>query len=129
MVSSLLNDPAVRYVKANEGISKSDFLAVVAATGMNLTQFVKLLPVSRRTVEKVAENELLSPLVSDRTLQIAALYEHGVNVFNDVQTFNEWLNSPVIALGNKKPIHFINNDTGISIINDLLGRITHGVYS
>lgn len=126
---NILNDAAARYYRANEGISKSDFLSIVAMTGLNLTEFSALLPVSKRTIEKVRNRELLSPAVSDRVLQIASLYKHGADVFGDVVMFQDWLRSPLIALGGKKPIEFMNNDTGLSIVRDLLGRIEHGVYS
>ncbi|MFT7035347.1 MAG: putative toxin-antitoxin system antitoxin component (TIGR02293 family) [Cyclobacteriaceae bacterium] len=126
---SYLNDPAVRYMKANEGITKSDFISIASMTGLNLTEFSSLLPVSKRTIEKVKEKELLSPQVSDRVLQVSALYQHGVNVLGDIISFKDWLSCPLMALGGEKPISFINNDTGISIVGDLLGRIEHGVYS
>lgn len=126
---NLLNDAAARYYKASEGISKSDFLSVVAVTGLNLTEFSSFLPVNKRTIEKVKDRELLSPAVSDRVLQIASLYRIGENVFGELSMFREWMQSPLIALGGKKPIAFMTNDTGISIIRDLLGRIEHGVYS
>ncbi|MEM7296742.1 MAG: antitoxin Xre/MbcA/ParS toxin-binding domain-containing protein [Bacteroidota bacterium] len=128
-MENILNDPAAKYHKATEGISKSDFLVIVANTGLNLTEFSALLPVSRRTIEKAKDKDLLSPAVSDRVLQVASLYEHGGLILGDNATFKEWLDSPLISLGGKKPIEFINNDTGISMINDLLGRIEHGVYS
>lgn len=128
-MDNILNDPATRYYKANEGISKLDFLSIVAMTGLNLTEFSALLPVSKRTIEKSKDEDLLSPVVSDRVLQIASLYQHGADVLGDVATFKEWLNAPLIALAGKRPIEFMNNDTGISIISDLLGRIAHGVYS
>lgn len=124
-----MNDAAARYYKAHEGVSKSDFLAIVAMTGLNLTEFSSLLPVNKRTIEKVKDRELLSPSVSDRVLQLASLYQNGEDVFGDMTSFREWLQSSLIALGGKKPIEFIDNDTGISIIRDLLGRIEHGVYS
>ena len=128
-MENILNDPATRYFKANEGISKSDFLSIVAMTGLNLTEFSALLPVSKRTIEKSKDEDLLSPVVSDRVLQIASLYQHGADVLGDVTIFKDWLNTPLIAIAGKKPIEFMNNDTGISIIHDLLGRIAHGVYS
>ncbi|MFK7952637.1 MAG: antitoxin Xre/MbcA/ParS toxin-binding domain-containing protein [Ekhidna sp.] len=128
-MDNLLNDPAAKYHKALLGISKSDFLAIVADTGMNLTEFSILLPVSKRTIEKTKDTDLLSPNVSDRVLQIASLYQHGSSVFGDSQSFKEWLYLPLIALGSKNPIDFMKNDSGISMINDLLGRIEHGVYS
>jgi len=128
-MENIVSEPAVRYQKATEGISKSDFLVIVASTGLNLTQFSALLPVSKRTIEKTKDQELLSPVVSDRVLQIASLYQFGSNVLGDNQQFQEWLQSSLIALGGKKPIDFINNDTGISMVTDLLGRVEHGVYS
>jgi len=128
-METIASEPAMRYQKASQGISKSDFLAIVASTGLNLTQFSALLPVSKRTIEKVKDQELLSPIVSDRVLQIASLYQFGSNVLGDTQQFQEWLQSSLIALGGKKPIDFMNNDTGISMITELLGRVAHGVYS
>lgn len=128
-LESVVNDPAAKYLKASLGISKSDFLSIVAMTGLNLTEFSALLPVSKRTIEKSKDEDLLSPVVSDRVLQIASLYQHGEDVLGSVVAFKEWLNSPLIAMASKKPIEFMNNDTGISLINDLLGRIEHGVYS
>ncbi len=125
----VLNDPAVRYQKAHDGITKSDFLYIVSLTGMNLTQFSSLLPVSKRTIEKVKDKELLNPIVSDRVLQIATLYQMGKVVFGDTASFQQWIDTPLLALGNQKPIDILNNDTGLSIVRDLVGRIQHGVYS
>ncbi len=128
-IISIVNEPAVRYQKAHVGITKSDFIAVVAMTGLNLTEFSNFLPVSKRTIEKVKEEELLNPQVSDRVLQIATLYQQGIELFGSPTVFKEWMNSSIISLGNKKPIDFMNNATGIAIIHDILGRIEHGVYS
>ena len=50
-------------------------------------------------------------------------------MFGSSASFKQWLSASLIALGGKKPIEFINNDTGISLVDDLLGRIEHGVYS
>lgn len=128
-MNSIVSEPAVKYQKSIEGITKSDFLAIVADTGLNLTAFSKLLPVSKRTIEKVKDQELLSAAVSDRVLQIASLYQFGSTVLGSDKLFQEWLQSPLIALGGNTPMDYIKNDTGISIVRDLLGRIEHGIYS
>ncbi|MFY0626368.1 MAG: DUF2384 domain-containing protein [Reichenbachiella sp.] len=78
---------------------------------------------------KVKAQDLLNPTVSDRTLQIATLFQHEIEVFERVEMFKEWLKSPLIALGQKQPYELMNNSTGIAIIHDLLGRIEHGIYS
>lgn len=128
-LGNIVNEPAARYEKASTGISKSDFLSIVAYSGLNLTEFSKLLPVSKRTIEKTKDSDLLNPVVSDRVLQLGALYQYGTEVLGDKDSLKEWINSSLIALGGKKPIDFMNNDTGISMVKDLLGRIEHGVYS
>jgi len=128
-IISIVNEPAVRYQKAHNGITKSDFLAVVAMTGLNLSEFSNFLPTSKRTIEKVKDQELLNPQISDRVLQIATLYQQGIELFGSATAFKDWMNNAIIALGSKKPIDFMDNGTGIAIIHDLLGRIEHGVYS
>lgn len=125
----ILNEPAARYYAAAKGITKSDFLAIMAELGLNLTQMSALLPASRRTIEKVKDDELLSPVVSDRVLRLASLFRYGHTVFGSRALFQQWLKSPVLALGGKPPMDFIHNDTGISMVQDVLGRIEHGVYS
>lgn len=126
---SIVGEPALKYQNSLSGISKSDFLGIVAETGMNLTEFSSLLPVSKRTIEKVKDKELLSPQVSDRVLQIASLYQFGNTLFGSPHLFNEWLHTSLLALGGKKPFDFMHNDTGISYVKDMIGRIEHGVYS
>lgn len=126
---SMVEEPAARYYKARHGMSKSEFLAIVASTGMTLTVFSGLLPVSKRTIEKVKDQELLSAQVSDRVLQIESLYRFGTIILESTQALNEWLHVPLLALGGNKPFDFMDNETGLSMIKDLLGRIEHGVYS
>ncbi|MEO9804588.1 MAG: antitoxin Xre/MbcA/ParS toxin-binding domain-containing protein [Reichenbachiella sp.] len=128
-ILSIVSEPAARYQKAHEGISKLDFLDIVAMTGMNLTEFSEFLPVSKRTLEKIKEEELISATVSDRVLQIAALFQHGAEVLGNMDAFKSWLQTELLSLANKRPMDFMDNGTGLSIIHDLLGRIEHGVYS
>ncbi len=127
--SNIVNDPAVKYGKSVEGLSKFEFMDIVASTGLNITQFSSLLPVSKRTIEKVKDHELLRPDVSDRTLELGALFQHGVEVLGSLQAFHEWLQAPIVSLGSRKPFDFLDRSSGISLVNDTLGRIAHGVYS
>ena len=127
--NNIVNDPALRYSKATDGLSKIEFMDIIASTGMNITQFSSLLPVSKRTIEKVKDHELLRADVSDRTLELGALFQHGVEVLGSLQAFHEWLQSPIVSLGSQRPFQFLDRSTGISLVNDTLGRIAHGVYS
>jgi len=126
---SEVHEPVTVYGLANKGVSKSDFLSFVAESGLNLTEFSALLPVSKRTIEKVKDADLLSPQVSDRLLSLISLYQFGDQVLGDKEHFKLWLKTPILALSSKRPLDFLNNETGISLVRDLLGRLEHGVYS
>ncbi|MEQ8712026.1 MAG: DUF2384 domain-containing protein [Cyclobacteriaceae bacterium] len=125
---NIVNDPAVKYSKSVEGLSKFEFMDIVSSTGLNITQFSSLLPVSKRTIEKVKDHELLRPDVSDRALELGTLFQHGVEVLGTLEAFHEWLYSPIVSLGGRKPFSFLDRSSGISLVNDTLGRIAHGVY-
>lgn len=128
-IENIAQEPAIRYRKAHEGLSKSEFLAIVSESGLKLTEFSALLPVSKRTIEKVKDQELLSPQVSDRVLQIASLYQFGEEIIGDKASFQEWIKTPIIALGGRTPLSMMDSETGLSMVNDTLGRIAYGVYS
>ncbi len=41
----------------------------------------------------------------------------------------EWLKSPLPALAGKTPLEFADTEPGAQEVEDLLGRIEHGVFS
>ena len=127
--NNMVNDPALRYRKASEGLTKIEFMDIVVSTGLNITQFTSLLPVSKRTIEKVKDNDVLRTDVSDRTLELGALFQHGVEVLGSLEAFHQWLQSPIVSLGSQRPFEFLDRSSGISLVNDTLGRMAHGVYS
>lgn len=127
--TSMVKDPAVRYYKSVEGITKSEFLNIVSLTGMTLRDFATLLPVTKRTIEKAKANDKLRPDVSDRVLEIGTLYLEGIDLFGSKEAFNEWLNFHLMALGGEKPIKLLNSSNGIQLVRDIMGRIAHGVFS
>jgi uncharacterized protein (DUF2384 family) len=43
--------------------------------------------------------------------------------------FNQWINSPVRALGNAMPKEYLDSSIGIQILNEVMGRIEHGIPS
>ena len=124
-----VNEPAAQYARSISGISRADLNAFLGRIGMSLNEFSKMLPVTKRTIEKVPPAKLLNQIASDRILQIIALYRHGEEVFGSLEDFKEWLRTPVLSLGDRRPQEFLNSSTGISLVSDTLGRISFGVYA
>lgn len=66
---------------------------------------------------------------SERVYRIARLYDRAVEVFGDSELAKKWFKEPAWALGDKTPLEYADTELGAQEVEDLLGRIEHGVFS
>ncbi len=55
--------------------------------------------------------------------------QHAFEVFEDEEKIKRWINTENRALNGMKPLALFDTLTGLSIVNNSLGRIEEGVYS
>jgi uncharacterized protein (DUF2384 family) len=48
-------------------------------------------------------------------------------VWGSIDNFNYWLNSPSVDLKGEKPIDLVHSRHGLELVDDVLGRIEHGI--
>ena len=89
----------------------------------------RLLHTSYRNIQRKDEDSLLDTLKTERVLELASFTQRGVEVIGNKDAFAEWIQSPLIALGNKKPLDFLDTSFGIQLLTKLLGRLEQGVFS
>lgn len=85
------------------------------------------IDLSVRTLQRYAPEQRLKADATDRLVQLAILYAEGFDLFGE-EKFRHWMESPILALGHRKPIEFITTMTGIRLLRDILVRIEHGVF-
>jgi putative toxin-antitoxin system antitoxin component (TIGR02293 family) len=73
------------------------------------------------------EKRSFDPPQSEKIIEIAILFNKGREVFGDETKFNRWLETENIALGKIAPKDLLDSTFGISLLNDELGRIEHGI--
>lgn len=86
--------------------------------------FIKLTTLGRRKKEGHFNIE-----ESDRIARLTRILEFAVTVLKDEQTAVRWFKSPQKALGNRVPLEISKTDSGCREVEDLLGRIEHGIFS
>ncbi len=112
------------------GIDYAEFFRIKERSGLSLSDWANYLNLSERTLLRYSKSdEHLDKGTTERIIEIAILQERAVQVFGNLDTFNQWLNSPVRALGNAYPKDYLDSTIGIQILMDLLGRIEHGIPS
>lgn len=121
--------PVEKMEMMEKGINKSDLEKLKAKTNLDYDKLSGILSTARATLIKKKGKEVFSRPLSERIVSIADIYSYGFEVFDDEQKFNEWISSPLHALGGKRPLDLLDNQFGREEIKNLIGRIDYGVYS
>jgi putative toxin-antitoxin system antitoxin component (TIGR02293 family) len=112
------------------GISYKDFNKIVVDTPFSLTEWANYLQLSERTIQRnQKEKKSFQPIQSERIIELSMLYTYGVEVFDDKDNFDIWLNSKSISLGGRTPKDLLDTKFGICMVRDELGRIEHGILA
>jgi putative toxin-antitoxin system antitoxin component (TIGR02293 family) len=111
------------------GIKKSSLKSLTAYLGISMDTMSGLIHTSHRNLQRKDEDELLDTLKSEKVLELAVFTKRGIDVLGNEHAFKQWLHSPIFALGNKKPIDFLDTSFGMQMVLRILGRLEQGVYS
>lgn len=112
-----------------KGIPKKSLDTTMRMMGFTLDQMAAVLHVSERTLRRFIPSDTLNIEQSERIVELNNLYQYGSEVFGNINAFKEWVDSPVLALGQQAPKHFLDTSYGILMLKNILGRIERGVYS
>jgi len=112
------------------GIDYGIFQNMVSKFPFTSEEWSQFLHLSERTIQRYKKDEKnFDSLQSERILQIALLYQRGVEIFGDKDNFDSWLATKNVALGNIKPKELLDNVFGIALLEEELTRIEHGVLA
>lgn len=112
-----------------EGVPKQALDNLLDITGITVNEITSIIRISDRTLRRYTPKQKLNAEQSERVIELAKLYSRGEEVFGTLDAFKEWMNSTVMALGNKKPKEFLDTSLGIEMLMDELGRIEHGIFA
>ena len=125
---TILNDMDLISL-SRHGVRKSSLKSLAGYLGVTMDKMSSLLHSSHRNIQRKDDNELLDTLKTEKVLELAAFTKRGIDVIGSEDAFKEWLHHPVIALGNRKPIDFLDTTFGIQMVLKVLGRLEQGVFS
>jgi putative toxin-antitoxin system antitoxin component (TIGR02293 family) len=57
------------------------------------------------------------------------LFDQAKKVFGTDENTRRWFNSRVLALGRKTPLEYAQTEPGAREVENIIGRIEHGVFS
>lgn len=93
-------------------------------------EFAELIQVRPRTLSRRKEEGRLQPDESDRALRASRLFGGALELFEgDAAAARTWLSSAQPALGGAVPLTVAKTELGAREVEQLIGRLEHGVFS
>ena len=111
------------------GLPMVEFETLQALLGLGAEELAGHLAISRSTLIRRRKSRRLDAQESDRLLRYARLYARAEAVLGEAGAARNWLKQPARALGYVPPLEFAETEAGAREVENLLGRIEHGVVS
>lgn len=148
--STFLGEPAIAYAPQSDTYSLRTFLQDKMSLvnfiqqGVPYTFFEKLkkqlpfssqewteiLGISLKSLQRYQnENRAFKPIQSEKIISIAEVVQLGIDVFEEMDKFKLWLDTPTFALANKKPKELLRDSYGKELVITELIAIEHGIFA
>ena len=113
--------------QVRKGLPFAALSAVMGEYGISRDVVCEVLQLSSRNFLRRKDQKRLSPVESDRLYRLARVLAHANRVFEDPDESAEWIQTPNTALGKQQPLSLLDTDIGVQQVDQVLGRIEHGI--
>lgn len=114
---------------AQQGLPRKSLDHLKENTGLSYSFLADCLHINLRTLQRYKEDQRFSQAVSERALMIADVYARGYEVFGNRESFQQWMQQPVVAMGKQVPQQLLTSTYGVNFLLMELGRIEHGIFA
>ena len=99
-------------------------------TGLPMERLAISIGISPRTLTRRKRENKLTPSESDRLVSISRLLAQAIELFEgDKEKAFRWFVQSNRALGKLSPLEMAATETGAREVENLIGRLEHGVFS
>lgn len=109
-----------------EGIDRRSFERIRSGAGITTEKLSAIVGIPGRTL---ARRERFRPDETERLLRVASVIQKAVELFEDMDRVHRWMASPKRALGGLTPLECCDTEAGAQEVEDLIERLSDGVYS
>jgi putative toxin-antitoxin system antitoxin component (TIGR02293 family) len=111
-----------------EGLPFSVLESVTTRFSLNPKEVASALDLSPPTSAQ-RRKARLRPADSDRLFRLIRIVAETADVLGSEEKASRWLQAPNRALGGQTPLSLLDTDPGAQQVEEVLGRIEHGVFS
>ncbi len=122
--------PQVELIEAiTGGLPASLARELAQRMGVTLEDIAGLLRLNPRTLQRRLGEGILDLSESERLWELARLFYRAAEVLESEAGAVHWFKNPIQALGWSTPLAYARTVVGLRELDNILGRIEHGVFS
>jgi putative toxin-antitoxin system antitoxin component (TIGR02293 family) len=122
-----VHSPEELIERVRGGLPFAALSGVMRQYGIARSVLGGILHLSPRNFLRRKEQKRLSPEESDRLYRLARVIAHANRVFEDPNESADWIQTSNVALGKQQPLTLLDTDIGVQQVDQVLGRIEHGI--
>jgi putative toxin-antitoxin system antitoxin component (TIGR02293 family) len=116
--------------KVEAGFSFEALERLGKTTGLPLERLRIAVRIAPRTLTRRKKEKKLSPEESDRLVSVSRLLAQTFELFEgNTEAGMRWFQNPNRALGGQSPLEVASTETGAREVENLIGRLEHGVFT
>lgn len=116
--------------RVETGLSFHSMERLSKKSGLPLETIRTAVRIPPRTLVRRRSDNRLTPEESDRLVSVSRLIALAIELFGGrVENAARWLTSPNRALGRLTPIDVAKTEVGSREVENLIGRLAHGVFT
>jgi putative toxin-antitoxin system antitoxin component (TIGR02293 family) len=125
-----LAEPEATYLvrQVRQGVAMEEFFALQELLGLSEEALADALGMSRTTLHRRKKSGTLDSVESERVLRVTRMFVRAEEVFESRQAAREWLRAPAVALQGESPLEYLDTEIGAREVENILGRLEHGVF-
>ncbi|AFL79906.1 putative toxin-antitoxin system antitoxin component, TIGR02293 family [Aequorivita sublithincola DSM 14238] len=128
-VGQVVNSDIDLITITRKGLPKSVAYSVCEVLDISMDRLSDLLHISHRTLQRKADDDLLTVSSTEQLFEIAEVVSNGIDVFGTLENFRKWIHSTPYIFNGQAPLDFLDTRFGIQYVNNIIGRIAHGIPS
>ena len=120
-------EDAINILK--RGLPASSFEKLHKGMDISSADLARVTNIAIRTLQRRRKQGQFQTDESERLLRLGVLFDKAIEVLGSVDAARSWMKSPQKPLAGKTPLAYSDTEPGAREVEDLLGRIEHGVFS
>lgn len=115
--------------RLRSGLPMAEFRCLLDLLSIPEEELGRLLGISPATLHRRKKAGHLGTPESERIVRFARLFGRAMEVFESELAARDWLKAPNPGTAEESPLSYADTEYGAREVENLLGRLEHGVFS